>query len=231
MFVCDGCRQQIGSNQPEGGRPFPAYTFLGGLLSAAGAVATGIWILVPAGIVVGALTDSSKRRCEICNSEVGQDEPAFHLMEELGDDLAGRSYRPVGKPTNTEPAHQQQPSETRPLQAPHPGSTTQQVGTQPQRIDQGEDHASEPVDPTFQEKQGLLVRTDMVADGGQEELGLSGDFANDPDPDLGTRPTSGLDSSIAGPTGDGFVGFDDLATEIDVPEWFDCPPTGDGNHE
>ena len=70
MLVCDNCKHKIGYERPESGRSFPAYSLLGGIAGAAGAAATGVFLLVHAMLIEGAVYDTLTQRCENFKSEI-----------------------------------------------------------------------------------------------------------------------------------------------------------------
>jgi len=92
MLVCDRCKNELADQaEPDGARPFPAVTIAGGLAGTIAAAATGVFLLVPAALVVGAAADI--RRCGVCGIELADDDPAHRAMEEFDDELGGRFYR------------------------------------------------------------------------------------------------------------------------------------------
>ena len=112
MYMCSKCKNQISSEQTENGYSFPTYSVIGGLIGIFGATVTGTLLLIPATFVAGAITDSLIRRCDICSSEVPDDDPGYHLMEEFGDELSGQTYKPVGNSSSgTRQAPQQSDSQ------------------------------------------------------------------------------------------------------------------------
>ena len=96
MIVCENCKQKMATEQTENERSFPAYAVAGGLIGAAGALATGILLLVPAGLVAGTITGLLGRRCGVCGNEIDDNEHAYHLLEEMDDGVGGRFYKHRG---------------------------------------------------------------------------------------------------------------------------------------
>ncbi len=95
MLICDNCKEHMRTKQSENTRSFPAFTVAGGLIGTVGSLVGGPLLLVPAAVVAGALADTAARNCGMCGKEISEDEPSYHLMEELGDEYGGLTYRPV----------------------------------------------------------------------------------------------------------------------------------------
>lgn len=92
-MICDDCRQRVSEDTVAGGdRPFPAFTVTGAIAGSLAAAVSGTLLVVPAAVVAGAALDAG-RQCSVCGAEMGDDDEAYHLMEETDDGLGTRSYR------------------------------------------------------------------------------------------------------------------------------------------
>jgi hypothetical protein len=231
MTVCESCKRQASNEQPDTGKSFPAFTFLGGLVGTMGLAATGTLLWVPASIVTGALADGWGRRCEICNNEIGDDEDAYLLMEELGDDSTGRRYRPASGPPSMGPACRQQPRSAQPPQTDYRPPRAQDASAESQHLNLDEDDTVEPADTTFREQEGKLVPADAREDAFQDESDLTAGLIPDPDPDGQGEQPLGSDGGIEDSALDSFARFDDPVTNIETPDWLDYPPLEDYDHE
>ena len=113
MGFCEKCKMKMAESELNARHPFPAFALLGGVLGAAGAVATGALLLVPAGVIAGVVAD--RHRCENCGDEVEEDAPSYELMEaredEWGKALFARADL-AGRQTGEDPFAKDRPGST-----------------------------------------------------------------------------------------------------------------------
>ena len=88
MKLCEGCKTELTEPRSETRFPFPSFAIAGGVLGAAGAAVTGTLILLPLGLITGAVVDAGQ--CERCGGTMNDGDPAYTLME-AGEDGAGES--------------------------------------------------------------------------------------------------------------------------------------------
>jgi hypothetical protein len=221
MLLCSNCKNQIGSEQTENDKSFPAYTVIGGLVGTLGAAVTGTLLLVPATFIAGAFADSLTRRCEICDSEIEENDPGYHLMEELGDELSGRSYRPVGK-SNPE-AQQPLQQGSQPAQRVHEGGHSDSLNT-PEQFD----NPQEQCELTFDEVEGRLVRQQPSSEEKADDLSLSDGFGDEFSMGFETKRSLSLDDDISADFADPFADFkDDRPLDVNPFGLIDEPPVGE----
>lgn len=229
MFICSNCKSQIGSEQAENGKLFPAYTVIGGLIGTVGAAVTGTLLLIPATVVAGAVADSLTQRCGICDSEIEENDPGYHLMEELGDELSGRTYRSVGKsnPVTQQPSQQsnsRQPQQGfQPTQRIHESSHSDSSNTFGQF-----DNQQEQCEFVFDETEGKLVQQQQSSEQNCDDLSLSNGFNNDLNMGSETQQSFELDDGIGDDPTDPFSDFqDDSSLDVNTFGLIDEPPVGE----
>jgi hypothetical protein len=122
MYICERCKAHISEEKPKAGSPFPLFTVIGGIIGTIGTVLTGL-VLIPVAIVAGVAGDAL-RHCGLCNREIEEDEPAYHMMESFDNDLYGQTFRPLSKPQPPNSNAQQQVYQTPPSQAAFQPSQT-----------------------------------------------------------------------------------------------------------
>jgi hypothetical protein len=159
MYVCEQCKSQIGEQKPQTGRSFPIFSVVGGVIGAFCTAITGMLVLVPASVIVGAVGDTL-RRCSVCNREIKEHEPCYQAMESFDNDLHGQTFRPVSKPLPQSSDMQQayQPSfqpAFRPLQPLNQIRQGHQFDSQPKEFER-----SSPIEFVFDRIEGKLVSLD-----------------------------------------------------------------------
>lgn len=95
MYLCSNCRERLSDLEPDASTPFPAWTVAAGTLASVAAAATGALLLIPAALVAGALKDTHRRRCEICETEVDETDDGYRVMSERKDHRGRSVYRPI----------------------------------------------------------------------------------------------------------------------------------------
>ena len=88
MKLCERCKAELTEPGSETRFPFPSFAVAGGVLGAAGAAMTGTLLLLPLGLITGAVVDAGQ--CERCGGTMDDGDPAYTLME-AGEDGAGES--------------------------------------------------------------------------------------------------------------------------------------------
>lgn len=105
MHICNNCKEKMAAaEQGENPRPFPAFTVSAGIAGTIAGAATGLLLLVPAAIILGAAADC--RRCGQCGAEMDESDDGYHLMEEMADESGCHSYRSSANPPRSR--HRQQ---------------------------------------------------------------------------------------------------------------------------
>jgi len=226
MLICERCKQRIASNQPDLGKSFPAFTVLAGLLGTAGAAVTGALIAVPASLVLGALTDASDLRCGMCDNEIEPEERPFALMEDLGDDVSGRSFRPV---KNAAPLQAKSAQPTPVDRSPHSRAAAGHGGQPEADLPNATHDAEDTFVGIFKEHGGKLVPVDPPPVFQPDDLDAPRNPVTPAAPD-GNQPLErgGGPLDLAQ---DDFTVLDDPATHIDDQEGLEWPPLGGCPHE
>ena len=218
MYICNNCKEKISSGeQQDVGRAFPAFTVAGGILGTLGAALTGTILAVPAAIVAGAVADISSRRCEMCDTEIEDEEPSYHLMEELSDPVGGQSYRPVGKSAGFAQSGSQQPGSQRLQEGFQPlGRTTEtSEPTLPDPIDKPGNQL-EQSEFIYDETEGKLVQKDLpLTQDDEVNVSLGEGFDNNVDVGFEVPQTFELDDGTDFTNSDYFGEFQD-DTSIDT---------------
>jgi hypothetical protein len=220
-MICDDCRQRVSGNDAmDGERPFPAFTVTGALLGSIGAAASGTLLIVPAAIVAGAALDAG-RRCAVCGAEIGEDDGAYHLMEEMDDGLGTRSYRAAGPPAPT--VARSRPTKrgigrsqpcAKPPRQPVFGDSLGHAEEEPE-----EQHETRFV---FDEIEGRLVQADPEPDDPLSDDAVLGTSLSNPQPDAFSVAEDLADGFLTEPETD----FESVWEETDVAaDWLPEPPT------
>jgi len=161
------------------------------------AAASGTLLIVPAAVVAGAALDLG-RRCSVCGTEIGNDDEAYHLMEETDDGLGARSYRAAATPARAE-------SSSRPMQrgigrsqayakSPHqPGFGESSDPTEEEPEDRRETRF------VFDEIEGRLVQEEPELDDPFSDAGVTGEFEDEPERDVFTVAEDLADGLLSGP--------------------------------
>ena len=220
MHICDHCKEQVGADEPDAGRPFPAFTVSGGLLGSLGAAATGSVILVPVALVAGVLADS--RRCDLCEGPIEDGESGYRMMTSRDDDLDGQVFRPVAGSASSDHAGQG-PTPTGSRQAFPRQGHWQTDASSPFEAPPEEEQDPQPrQDFIFDHMEGKLIERDSEF-GSNDPLGVD----VTPPPDSGPSAEFG-EPGVPGPgeLGDEpFGGLEDLSLDtMDAFEPFDLPP-------
>lgn len=226
MYICNNCKEEIGIEQPESSRSFPAYSVIGAIIGVAGAAATGILLLVPATVIAGAAADTLTRRCGICDSEIAEDEPAYHLMEELGGESGGQTYRPVGK---SDGGAQMIPQQSGLGQFRHRSQPPQEIQETNQNLSDVSQESDEQrtQEFVFDETEGKLVPQDLLSGENGANIDLADGLEDNPGVDFETRQFSGLHDETGTRDADHFAMFpDDAPIDIDPFDPIDEPPIG-----
>jgi hypothetical protein len=97
MRICSRCKEDMAAAEyPEADRRFPAFTVAAGIAGTFAGAATGVLLLVPAAIVLGAAADYG--RCDVCGTEMEEGDDGYRLMEEAQEGFGCASYRPAAGP-------------------------------------------------------------------------------------------------------------------------------------
>jgi len=219
-MICDDCKRHISTDEAaDGERPFPAFTVAGGLVGSLAAAATGTLLIVPAAVVAGAALDVG-RRCSACGTEIGDEDEAYYLMEEMDDGVGARSYRAARSPASADT-----------------GPPPQQGGFKRSDRFSGfppcsePEHAFDPFDEkpedereatfVFDEVEGRLLQKESVFDTLTPDAGVRVSLEEAPGTDPATLAEDLADGFLAEPE----MGFDaGWQSPADEPEWFPQPP-------
>jgi len=180
MVICGNCKEQIGTGQSENTRSFPSYTVAGSLIGTIGALVGGSLLLVPAAVVAGALADTAARNCGMCGNQISEDEPSYHLMEELGDEYGGLTYKPVTGSQGPAPKFPQRScSQATERDGFGPGRTELliegNIKESPEECDKQQPQA----EYVFDELEGKLVPKDTPIDGTDSAVDSIDDISHD----------------------------------------------------
>lgn len=212
MFICDDCKEQMTVEKAENSFSFPAFTVTGGLIGTVGALVGGPLLLVPATVVAGALVDTVARNCEMCGKDVLEDEPSYHLMEELSDEYGGLAYRPIAG-SQGQTAQSPQRSYTQPFERDGFGSGRtgcQTDGSIEEFPGEFSKQQQPQVEYVFDEVDSKLVPRDTSTDGIDSMV----DFMDGVGSDVSCDPI--LDNQISGHNDIDISGFNDVSGfEID----------------
>lgn len=227
MYICSNCKEEIGIEQPESSRSFPAYAVIGGMLGTAGAAMTGTLLFIPAALIAGAAADTLTRSCGICGSEIPEGQDAYRLMEELGDESGGQTYRPVGRSDGTAQMTPQRSGLGQFQHGSQPPQEIQETSQNPSDVSQeSDDQRIEEF--VFDEMEGKLVPPDLPADENGADIDLADGFENNTGVDFDAHHSSGLKNDGADAAdADHFPDFaDDAPIDIDPFDPIDEPPIG-----
>lgn len=97
-YICEDCMKDY-ETERNNGVPFPSFTVLGGITGTIAGLATGLVVLVPAGLLAGLAADVL--RCEEC----GSDKNVYEVMIEKDDEWGTKIYRSVHDFLNENPRH------------------------------------------------------------------------------------------------------------------------------
>jgi len=93
MRLCEKCKEELAESEPDDRFPFGAFTVVGGMLGGMGAAATGGLLLVPAGLIAGAMADV--HRCDRCGAEEDDENPHYTPMEVEEDGTGESRFAPL----------------------------------------------------------------------------------------------------------------------------------------
>ena len=226
MYICTKCKEEIGIEQPETGRSFPAYSVIGGLIGAVGAAVTGTLLVVPATVIAGAVADMLTRSCGICGSEIPEGQDAYRLMEELGDESGGQTYRPVGRSDGTAQMTPQRSGLGQFQHGQQPPQEIQETSQNPSDVSQESDD-QRTQEFVFDEMEGKLVPRDLATGEKGADIDLADGLGDNAEVDFETQQFFGLHDETGAPDADHFRDFaDDARLDVDPFEPFDEPPVG-----
>ena len=212
MLVCRSCKDQLGPQQDRNGRSFPAYTAAATLVGTIVGTMTGTLLAIPFAFFAGLGADALSRRCELCDAEIDKDDEGYFLMEELGDEIGGKTYRPVSMANTTQkdiPHHSQaRPDQTNPRPPQNTNPTRQ--SDLPNQMDRSVDDGG-PSEFIFDETQGKFVQQQSEPPSFNNHGG---------DLDLPDSPIDGL--SIQGDMPHGFDLDDEIGIELFGSLWDLC---------
>ncbi len=227
MYVCNKCKVELSTESPEGHRSFPAYTVIGGIVGTIGTALSSVLLLVPVALIAGAVVDVSIRHCSQCDKEIEEDEPAYQLMEELGNSLGGPAYRAVDRPSGrTTPnrfASNQMTRGSQPCEESlkkHAPDSLDVCGQRDEQLPQGKF--------VFDEAEGKLVQQQEPSEENHNDLSLSNDFDTELTMGFETHQSFEIDDSIGADPADLFSDFqNDRSLDVNPFGLIDEPPLGE----